>query len=109
MHDFIRKEESQFYVESRISLHDDVQSLSVGEFVKSLVMHCFINYFDYILHIIESNLRCFHIFFRLGVVLIKRRKRVIEARVLYAWAEDSPKMTKMNILSGLGFQKLEKS
>ena len=72
-------------------------------------MHHFINYFDYILHIIASNLRYFHIFFRLGIVLIKRRKRVVEAQVLHAWAEDGPKMTKMKILSGLGFQELEKS
>jgi len=77
--------------------------------VKSLTMHCFINYFDYILHTIASNLRYFYIFFRLGIVLIKRRKRVVEARVLHAWAKDSPKTTKIKILSGLGFHELEKS
>lgn len=72
-------------------------------------MHRFINFFDYILHIIAYNLRYFHIFFRLGIVLIKRRKRVVKARVLHAWTEDGTKMIIMKILSGLGFQELEKS
>ena len=59
--------------------------------VKPLIMHSFINYFDYILHIIASNLRYFHIFFRLGIVLLKRRRRAVEAWVLHAWAEDGTK------------------
>jgi len=31
-------------------------------FVKPKIMHCFNNYFDYILHIIASNLRILYIF-----------------------------------------------
>ena len=72
-------------------------------------MHRFINYFDYILHIIASNLCYFRIFFRLCIVIIKRRRRIVEARVLHAWAEDGPKLIIVKILSGLGFQELEKS
>jgi len=73
-------------------------------------MHHFINYFDYILHIIASNLRHFHIFFfRLGIVLIKRRRRVVKARVLHAWAEDGPKMMIRKTLAKLGLQELEEN
>ena len=74
----------------------------MGEFVEPLIMHRFINYFDYILHIIASNLRYFHIFFRLCIVLIKRRRRIVEAPFLHAWAEDDSKMIIMKILLGLG-------
>ena len=81
----------------------------MAEFVKLLIMHRFINYFDYILHIIASNVHYFHIFFRLGIVLIKKRRRVVEVRVLHAWVEDGPKMIIMKILSWQGFQELEKS
>ena len=72
-------------------------------------MHRFINYFDYILHIIASNLCYFRIFFRLCIVLIKRRRRIVEVPVLLAWAEDGPKMIIMKILLGLGLQELEQS
>ena len=74
MHDFIRNEEGQFYIESKISLHENVQILSVGEFVKSLIMHYFINYFDYILYILASNLRYFHIFFQVRHCFKKEEK-----------------------------------
>ena len=99
MHDFIRKERISFRSSLKIFLHEDVQSLSVGEFVKPLIIHHFINYFDYILHIIASNLHYFHIFFRLGIVLIKRRRRVIEARVLHASAKDGTKKIMKNTIS----------
>ena len=72
-------------------------------------MHRFINYFDYILHIIASNLRYFHIFLTLGIVLIKRRRRVVKARVLHAWAEDGPKMMIRKTLAKLGLQELEEN
>ena len=42
--------------------------------VKPLIMHRFINYFDYILHIIASNLRYFHIFFQVRHCFNKEEK-----------------------------------
>ena len=60
-------------------------------------MHYFYNYFECIIYIISFNLFCF-IFFRVSVNLIKMRREGVEARVLYTWLQDGPKIIIMKII-----------
>ena len=51
--------------------------------VKPKIIHRFINYFDYMLHIIASNLLYFIYFFQVRHNKIKMRKQDVEAPILH--------------------------